>query len=249
MRLTLLLLAAAVVAGTAAAQPAPPPAAYGEAVFVVSGRGYGHGVGMSQYGAYGQALAGRSYQQILAHYYLGTTLGRAPTKEVRVLLAEGRQAVTISSSAPFSAVDKTGQVFPVRDGALTLRAPLRLRTKKGRVTAVPPLVVRPGKKAPLALDGSEYRGKLELVPQEGFLRVVNHVSLEDYVSGVVPGEVPSSWPSAALEAQAVAARSYALSRLVKGKPWDLYSDVRSQVYCGCRRRGAAHLGCREGDFR
>ncbi len=232
MRLTLLLLAFVVVAGTAAAQPAPPATAYGEAVFVVSGRGYGHGVGMSQYGAYGQALAGRSHQQILAHYYLGTTLGRAPTKEVRVLLAEGRQAVTISSSAPFSAIDKAGQVYPVRDGALTLRAPLRLRTKKGRVTAVPPLVVRPGKKTHLALDGREYRGKLELVPQEGFLRVVNHVSLEDYVSGVVPGEVPSSWPSAALEAQAVAARSYALSRLVKGKPWDLYSDVRSQVYSG-----------------
>ena len=79
-----------------------PPSSYGEAVFLVSGRGYGHGVGMSQYGAYGQALAGRTYDQILAHYYTGTELGKAGRKEVRVLLAEGRRAVTISSQASAS---------------------------------------------------------------------------------------------------------------------------------------------------
>ena len=54
---------------------------------------------MSQYGAYGQALAGRTYDQILAHYYTGTEIGKAGRKEVRVLLAEGRRAVTISSTA------------------------------------------------------------------------------------------------------------------------------------------------------
>ena len=54
-----------------------PASSYGEAVFVVSGRGWGHGVGMSQYGAYGQARAGRTYEQILGHYYSGTTIGNA----------------------------------------------------------------------------------------------------------------------------------------------------------------------------
>ena len=103
-----------------------PPSAYGEAVFLVSGRGYGHGVGMSQYGAYGQALAGRSYDRILAHYYMGTELGKAGRKEVRVLLAEGRRAVTISSSLPFFAVDATGATYRLPKGPLTVRPDLSI---------------------------------------------------------------------------------------------------------------------------
>lgn len=209
-----------------------PAASYGEAVFVVSGRGYGHGVGMSQYGAYGQALAGRTYDQILGHYYSGTEIGKAGRKEVRVLLAEGRRAVTISSTAPYTAVDATGATFELPKGPLTLRSDLELPSEAGPANAVRQLVVRPGRKALLTLDGHAYRGKLELVPQGEFLRVVNIAALESYLQGVVPGEVPYSWPAEALKAQAVAARSYALANLVKGKPFDLYSDVRSQVYGG-----------------
>ena len=209
-----------------------PASSYGEAVFVVSGRGYGHGVGMSQYGAYGQALAGRTYDQILSYYYTGTQLGRAGRKELRVLLAEGRQAVTISSSVPFTAVDATGEAFVLPKGTLTLRSDLSLPSAAGPVAAVQPLVLRPGKKAPLGLDGRLYRGKLELVPQGGFLRVVNVIPLESYLQGVVAGEMPFSWPAEALKAQAVAARSYAIASLLKGKPYDLYSDVRSQAYLG-----------------
>ena len=209
-----------------------PPSAYGEAVFLVSGRGYGHGVGMSQYGAYGQALAGRTYDRILAHYYTGTELGKAGRKEVRVLLAEGRRAVTISSSLPFFAVDATGATYRLPKGPLTVRPDLSIPSEAGLAPATQPLVFRPAKKASLALDGRLYRGKLELVPQAGFLRVVNVVALESYIQGVVAGEMPYSWPAEALKSQAVAARSYALASLVKGKPFDLYSDVRSQVYLG-----------------
>ena len=209
-----------------------PPSAYGEAVFLVSGRGYGHGVGMSQYGAYGQALAGRTYDRILAHYYTGTALGKAGRKEVRVLLAEGRRAVTISSSLPFFAVDATGATYRLPKGPLTVRPDLSIPSEAGLAPATQPLVFRPAKKASLALDGRLYRGKLELVPQAGFLRVVNVVALESYIQGVVAGEMPYSWPAEALKSQAVAARSYALASLVKGKPFDLYSDVRSQVYLG-----------------
>ena len=209
-----------------------PPSAYGEAVFLVSGRGYGHGVGMSQYGAYGQALAGRSYDRILAHYYTGTALGKAGRKEVRVLLAEGRRAVTISSSLPFFAVDATGATYRLPKGPLTVRPDLSIPSEAGLAPATQPLVFRPAKKASLALDGRLYRGKLELVPQAGFLRVVNVVALESYIQGVVAGEMPYSWPAEALKSQAVAARSYALASLVKGKSFDLYSDVRSQVYLG-----------------
>src|SRR3954447_42794 len=54
--------------------------------FTIRGAGFGHGVGMSQYGAYGYALQGANYRQILAHYYTGTALGRQPDTTVRVLL-------------------------------------------------------------------------------------------------------------------------------------------------------------------
>ena len=228
------VIAVLVVSAVPAAGQQVPASAYGEAVFVVSGRGWGHGVGMSQYGAYGQAQAGRTYEQILGHYYSGTTIGKAGRKVVRVLLAEGRQAVTVSSTVPYTAVDATGAVFKLPKGALTLRSDLALSPDAGTppTPSKPPLVVRPGKKAVLALDGKPYRGKLELVPQGGFLRVVNVVPLESYLQGVVAGEVPFSWPVEALKAQAVAARSYALANLVKAKPFDLYSDVRSQVYLG-----------------
>ena len=76
------------VSVTSAAGQQLPTSSYGEAVFLVSGRGWGHGVGMSQYGAYGQALAGRTHKQILAYYYSGTTIGKTGRKDVRVLLAD-----------------------------------------------------------------------------------------------------------------------------------------------------------------
>jgi SpoIID/LytB domain protein len=224
-------IALVVAVGSADGQQTPS-AAYGEAVFVVSGRGWGHGVGMSQYGAYGQALAGRTYDQILAHYYTGTEIGKTGRKEVRVLLAEGRRAVTVSSTLPFVATDATGATFKLPKGALTLRADLKLPSESGPVSAVQPLVLRPAKKGVLGLDGRLYRGKLEVVPQGEFLRVVNVAALESYLQGVVAGEVPYTWPAEVLKAQAVAARSYALASLVKGKPFDLYSDPRSQVYLG-----------------
>jgi stage II sporulation protein D len=232
VRLVFALLASTVVVATASAQPAPPAAIPGEASFVVSGRGYGHGVGMSQYGAYGMAKAGYSYDEILRHYYTGIELGPAPTKEVRVLLAEGRRAVTIASTVPFTIKDASGETYKLPAEPLTLRTNLEVATPEGPVVAVSPLVVRPGKNAPLSLDGRLYRGNLQVSAQGGYLRIVNIAALESYLQGVVAGEMPYSWPLDALRAQAVAARSYALANLVKGKPFDLYADVRSQVYLG-----------------
>jgi stage II sporulation protein D len=80
-----------------------------------------------------------------------------------------------------------------------------------------------------------YRGTLETVPTEsdaGSLNVVNALALEQYVKGVMPNEVPPSWPLAELKAQAVAVRSIAISGDVGGNGFDLYSDTRSQVYKG-----------------
>ena len=236
MRLSLVVLALAALAATASAQPAPPAGGYGEALLVVSGRGWGHGVGMSQYGALGMAKAGRSHDEILAYYYTGTELQPAPTTELRVLLAEGRRAVAIGSAVPFTARDATGRIRRLPAGTVTLGPDLQLPTSTpGAPPATrpkPPLVFRPGKESPLALDGRQYRGRLEVGVQGEYVRVVNIVALESYVQGVVAGEMPFTWPREALRAQAVAARSYALATLVKGKPFDLYSDVRSQVYLG-----------------
>ena len=239
MRTSFVVLAiAAAVAATASAQSPQPSGGYGEALFLVSGRGYGHGVGMSQYGAYGQAKAGRTYDQILAHYYAGTDLGQATRKRVRVLVAEGRGAVVIGSEAKISVRDAAGAKVKLGPGALTLRPDLRLPSTDESPAAsqpelTPPLVLQPTKaSAPLSLDGRSYRGRLELRVDGGYLRVVNVVAVEAYVQSVVAGEMPDSWPAEALKAQAVAARSYALSHLLKGKPFDLYSDVRSQLYQG-----------------
>lgn len=234
MRASILLCAvsAALAFGVSASSQAPREPVPGEPVLVLSGRGYGHGVGMSQYGAYGMAREGRTYDEILAHYYTGITLGKASRREVRVLLAEGRRAVSVSSSAAFRAVDGTGAVWRLSAGAIVLRSDLSLPGEAAATTATSPLVLRPGKGAVLSVDGKPYRGRVELTAQGALLRVVNIVPVEAYLQGVVAGEMPHSWPLEALKAQAVAARSYALASLVRGKPFDLYSDVRSQVYLG-----------------
>src|SRR5207245_264773 len=123
--LALVVLAAAVSAGPAAGAPActgtcfAAPARSG-ALFLFSGHGWGHGVGMSQYGAYGYAQHGSTYQQILAHYYPGTTLGPAPVSTIRVLLADRKKTLTISSEVAFSLRDGTGAKLTLPAGPLTL---------------------------------------------------------------------------------------------------------------------------------
>src|SRR5207248_7200961 len=82
--------------------------------FVIRGHGYGHGVGMGQWGAYGMAKAGASYDRILSFYYPGTQLGQSPVKTVRVLLADTSGKVTITSTAPFKVKDAAGATHAVR---------------------------------------------------------------------------------------------------------------------------------------
>src|SRR5918998_103689 len=82
LRLTLLLLALLA-----------PAAAQAATTHVVRGAGFGHGIGMSQYGAYGFAQQGLGFERILAHYYRGTKLSQAPSRPVRVLLQASRSSV------------------------------------------------------------------------------------------------------------------------------------------------------------
>ena len=211
--------------------PAPTPP-LSSPVFVLSGGGYGHGVGLNQYGALAQAKANRGYRDILAFYYPGTEMTKAPVSKVRVLLGEGRPTVRISSTVPFSVKDGSGSVTPLAAGELTVKPNLRIAVDGKRVRLPGPLAFLPGKGARLVLDDKEYRGQIQLAVVAKALQVIDVLKLEDYLLGVVPGEVPKEWPSEALQAQAVAARSYAIASTVKGKPYDLYSDTRSQVYYG-----------------
>src|SRR5262249_56825325 len=86
------------------------------ALFLFTGHGWGHGVGMSQYGAQGYAENGWTYDAILAHYYPGTTLAQTPTSTIRVLLASGQKKLTISSPAPFTVLDATGTAHTLAAG-------------------------------------------------------------------------------------------------------------------------------------
>ncbi len=117
---------------TAQGAPAAPATVPGDPLFVVSGRGYGHGVGMSQFGAYGMANAGYAYDKILAYYYPGTQLGQTTKASVRVLLEEGRKAVTISSAVPYSVVDATGTAYRIQQGPSSSAPTSRSPTPRGR---------------------------------------------------------------------------------------------------------------------
>jgi stage II sporulation protein D len=92
-----------------------------------------------------------------------------------------------------------------------------------------PLLFSPGA-APLEY-ARPYRGQIQINVGSNRLQVVNSVGLEPYLYGVVPREVPSTWPVEALKAQAVVARSYALA-VRKAGAYDVYADTRSQVYGG-----------------
>ena len=88
-------------------------------------------------------------------------------------------------------------------------------------------------------DG-RYRGRLRVLEEAGALTVVNIVSLENYLRGVVASEMPSSWRPEALAAQAIAARTYAVAtRKPPTSSYDLFPDERSQVYRGLAAEGVA----------
>jgi stage II sporulation protein D len=195
---------------------------------LLSGHGWGHGAGLSQWGAKGYADHGWTYDKILAHYYPGTQLGPAPVSQVRVLLVEGAKSLRLASASPWSVLDGEGQKHDLAAGKLTLGTGLKVEGN----ALPPPLTFEPGT-TPLQLGGKGYRGELSVeLGSAGKLVAIDVVGVEDYLKGVVPAEMPSTWATEALKAQAIAARSYALANRATAKPYDLYSDTRSQMYLG-----------------
>ena len=211
-----------------------PLGAQASVSWVVHGRGFGHGVGMSAYGAYGYAKAGKNYRFILGHYYTGTSLGTVEkARVVRVLLdiSPGDVGFSGATSACGTRLDPRRGYEAHRNGGSVV-----LRSSGGKRLASCGRKLRAAGRGTIAIAGvGKFRGALETVPTEsdaGSLNVINALALEQYVKGVMPNEVPPSWPTEELKAQAVAVRSIALTGDVGGNGFDLYNDTRSQVYEG-----------------
>lgn len=225
-----------------------PVAVTGDSWVVLRGHGWGHGHGMSQYGAGGAAASGRSWQEILAFYYPGTARGTAGG-EIRVHLTADTTPDLVVRHQPGLHLLSGGAATALPDGVtdqwrlvVTPRGPRlqRRTTEQGSVRWRPERPVSAGAGfaaggAPLTLvtpvGESAYRGRLTLVPGLG---TVNTLPLEDYVRGVVSREMPASWPAQAIAAQAVAARTYAVrSRGASStRGYDVCDTTSCQVYGG-----------------
>ena len=238
-RLPALRLAAAPIAllATAVAVPAA------HAAVRIDGRGWGHGVGLSQYGAYGYAQdEARDHAWILGHYYPGTSLTAGATGHVRVLLQRAARpsvcgARTLRAGGRRVRLAERHVYRVSAKGASKLVVTDRT-TGRRRATVTGPATVSGGSTWCLrgradngVLDGA-YRGSARLVRDGRRILVVDRVGLESYLRGVVPGEMPASWAPEALEAQAVVARSYALRGLRPAAAYDVFADTRSQMYLG-----------------
>src|SRR4051794_16908890 len=206
------------------------PATASAKVWIVKGAGFGHGAGMSQYGAYGYAKHGFKYDQILTHYYTGTTVGTVGDQTVRVLLRDDARSVSFSGASAACGVTlkpASGYVAKRKGSGVVLRS------KNGTLVAsCGGVMTATGAPAIAVVGNGTYRGTLEVRASSGGLDAINVVELEDYVRGVVAKESPSSWPPEALKAQAVAARSYGISTAAHGSTFGLFDDTRSQAYGG-----------------
>jgi len=253
----LLTADAALVSSGSASVPVGLPAS-----ITIQGRGYGHGVGMSQYGARGRALAGQDAPEILAQYFPGTTWSSIdPATVIRVQVLAGYAATAARPLRIYGrggawAIEGVPATFPadaqLRVWRITVPTPAGGRTSAwrydvvgtGGVTFQSGTMTRSFRVSPVDPGAhlqlwskpssyDRYRGSLRIVAR---VRpdVINELPLEDYLRGVVPAEMPSSWPAAALRAQAVASRSYAAKRIRPAAVFDLYDDTRSQAYRGIR---------------
>lgn len=254
---------ALVVAVTAVV--APPNQARAAGSFTFYGSGWGHGLGMSQWGAYGLAKSGWTHDQILTHFYTGTKVVQAPVpKTVRVDLADGLKQARLgaevgpvqlwvgqpSAGQPVATIP-AGETWTVVPGS----PGYQLQGASGQAVGT---FGGPGPQQHLYAT-FEDAGSHLTIPQAGAtynrgvvefnltscssrcrIRLILAVGFEDYLLGV--GEVPSSWPKEALEAQVIAARSYAMYKIRNDGVQaacncDLYDGSNDQVYIGWNKEG------------
>jgi stage II sporulation protein D len=255
-------------APAAPATPTPAPSTAGMTIpgptVTLFGRGWGHGVGLSQYGARGRAFAGQDAATILAHYYPGTKLGTIPlTTAIRVLLVDdiaptAASPLVVTGRGGTWTIDGIATVFPV-DARLRLVPATSGTTTTWRMVvddAVGAVLHQGAAPADIRLRGTTttttfqlpavsstydlFRGSVRVLLSGARADLVNELPLEAYLRGVVPSEMPSAWPLAARTAQTIAARSYAAYHLRSAaSTFDVYADTRSQVYRGVRAEAGA----------
>ena len=240
-----------VSAATASTEVYPVPA---DGVFRLIGAGWGHGRGMSQWGAYQAATEGATFSTILGFYYPGTTLAPGPARRIRVLLTSDRGRDLVVRARPTLAIALggggarrlAGKPAGCRKAATSWRARatksgLRLSAYCGkwrtvRTTSARTVTFSTRDGLVGTRNGSlrrGYRGTVTAVRSGSrSVSVVNTVPLEQYLRTVVPAESSASWPREALRAQAVAARTYAAAEAGARSPgsFDVYDSTRSQVY-------------------
>ncbi len=251
--LTLGLVGAASLASptTAAADPSTSPRS---GSFYVTGAGFGHGWGMSQYGAYGAARKGLTWKQILAFYYPKTVRQALPgTGTIRVWVtadSDGTLGFKPAAGAKISDGSKSYRL-PTGSAYATWRisrsgAGYKLSHKSsggswktrstGLGTGTWKVTSSSGSLRLVLPSGSTrgYRGALSLIKRGSSGRTVNTVSMENYVRAVVPSEMPTSWHPNAVRAQAVAARTYGafLRARSASSGYDICDTTSCQVYRG-----------------
>uniref|UniRef100_UPI0026051935 SpoIID/LytB domain-containing protein n=1 Tax=uncultured Marinococcus sp. TaxID=487012 RepID=UPI0026051935 len=225
-----------------------------ETTYVFTGKDrFGHGVGMTQWGAYGMAQNGQSYKEILNHYYTGINIGTSEqykSQIIRVLFEEQTNNAVFSSSDAYSIKDTNGTTLmsnltgeTIVNYKNTPEGGLYTVTNNGNSVTSSTEVIASGNGA-FSYQDNLYKGELHFPKSnvkvngntyrsEWVMDVVNHVNIDTYLEGVVPYEMIVGWQEPeAFKAQAVASRSYALTKLSSVKNFDVYDDTRSQVYHG-----------------
>ena len=259
IRLLLCVISVAAVLLAAAAVPAsahPHGPTDDEYTFV--GGGWGHGTGMSQYGALGRAEAGHTYEEILAFYYDSTTLTTDPNlvpDDVDVRIAV--HSTTVFRPTGLLTVSMDGRFLDTTVNTLTVRrgnGGWHINSSNidwcqgfcsGTVLTVDFDDGEPVRVSNTVNGAERYaHGQFQLTPAAGgvancgnqssnhYCLVIGELTMQQYLYGL--DEVPHSWPAAALKAQAVAARSYATAimreRASWAAPFDLYASTRDQEY-------------------
>ncbi|EGL82040.1 SpoIID/LytB domain protein [Caldalkalibacillus thermarum TA2.A1] len=213
----------------------------------IRGGGFGHRVGMSQWGAQGLARSGVSYDKILSHYYPGTRLEQRyndSSQQVTVSLNNGnsRQEWIVKAPNGANIIDSTGKPAGQLDSNVTYRLSSEGQSLKfeklnsnGTVASTQTVTgtsvnLNPGNSVIeinfSSNDIRKYTGTLKAEIDKG-IKLTNIVNLDNYLNGVVPYEAYASWNIEALKAQTVAARTFAASRSFNVR--DTQSD---QVYRG-----------------
>lgn len=250
-----LVAAATVAAPASAGRPPRRPAGH----FVFHGSGYGHGVGMSQYGALGLARRGWGADKIVRHYYRGVTVAEGQPVEPAItvgLLQNAGTARLVSTAGPFDLALHSGELVETvpagqrRTVEVTGDRRFRILRQDGTEVAVVggpgnDLVARlqPGSRVRVPEWGHELaHGEVRFrATGPGTAHVLAVLAVEDYVLGI--SEVPNSWPLPALGAQAIAARTYGYWRLAGALradcSCDVYTSTADQVYVGWDKEASA----------